>query len=246
MNKTAIKVFQELVRNKDFSVESMAKKLNKAKSTIYDCLSNLKTNHLLTDNELTESYKKLFLTYPYDFSFLTKNNLKILFLLENEISFTKIIKKSKKSRFTVNQLLKDLKNRGFVNKNNKLTLPELQGLINLIKKYQNNYFLKLPKTAIIIEQNKNRNLIQATKDTQLLLKKTAFSVMNVVSPYNYYTTKKIITKKDIFEDAKIISKTIREKLITALFYKKEKLKNDQQYEQIIQTKEFKDFAKENG
>lgn len=247
MNKTTIKVLQEIIRNKDFKVRNTAKKLNKAKTTVYDCLATLRKNNLLNKhNELTEAYKILFLTYPYDFSFLTKNNLPILFLLEDEISFTNIIRKSKKSRFTVNNLLKHLKNRGFINKNNKLLLQELINLIRTIKKYKNNYLIELPPTAVIIDKNEERNLIQATKNTQLPLKKTAFSVMDVVSPYNYYTTKKRITESDIFTDAKIISKTKREEFITALFYRKKKLKKDQKYEEIIHSREFSKFEKENG
>lgn len=252
MNKTTVKVLQELIRNRKFSVESTAKKLNKAKTTVYDCLSSLRKsslldkNNQLKDHEFAQAYKKLFLVCPYDFSFLTRNNLSILFLLEKEISFTDLIKKSKKSRFTVNQLLKHLKNRGFINKNNKLIFPELLALLKTIRKYQRNYLIELPLTAVIVDKDEERDLIQATKETQLPLKKTAFSAMKVISPYNYYTTKKRITEKDIFSDAKILSKTKREELITALFYKKEKIKKDQEYEQIIQSKEFKEFEKENG
>jgi predicted transcriptional regulator len=243
MNKTTVEVFQEMIRNKNFSVEGTAKKFNKAKTTIYDNLSIIK--HILQNDQLTKAYKTLFLTYPYDFSFLTKNNLTILFLLENEISFTEIIKKSKKSRFTVNNLLRHLKQRGFINKKNKIILLELLDLLKIIKKYQKNDFIKLPNTAVMIDQNGNRDLIQATTNTNLQLKKTAFSAMNIISPYNYYTTKKKVMSKDIFLDAKLISKTKREELITALFYKKEKIKKDPKYENIINTKEFKEFEKEN-
>jgi predicted transcriptional regulator len=250
MNKTTIKVLQEIIRNKEFSVESTAKTLNKAKTTIYDSLAKLRKNYLLnkknqlTNNEVTQAYKKLFLSFPYDFSFLTKNNLVILQLLEDDISFTKIIKLSKKSRFTVHQLLKQLRTRGFINKKNRFLFSELLDLLKIIKKYNNNHLIELPSTAVIIQQNEERNLIQATKETVLPLRKTAFSVMDVVSPYNYYTSKKRVTENDIFMDAKILAKTKREEFITALFYKRKKLKRDMQYEQLIKLKEFKDF--ENG
>lgn len=255
MNKTTVKVLQEIIRSK-FSVDSASKNLKKAKTTIYDCLSYLRKNDILNknnrlkDNELTDAYKKLFLTYPYDFSFLTKNNLKILLMLNKNISFIDIIKRSRLSRFTVHQLLKDLRNRGFIDENNVLIHPpELLSLLKTIRKYKDNHFLKLPDTAVIIGSDEERNLIQATKETSLPLHLTAFSaIKSIVSPYNYYTTKKRTTVHDIFDDAKIISKSKREQLITALFYDKnrKKLKKDISYEKIINSKEFKTFKIENG
>ncbi|MBU1622223.1 MAG: hypothetical protein KJ597_01475 [Nanoarchaeota archaeon] len=255
MNKTAIKVLQEIIRNKYFKIEDAARKLKKAKTTIYDCLAKLRKNNLLDknntlrSNQLTQAYKKLFIMYPYDFSFLTKNNLKILFLLDKERTFGEIIKKTKLSRYTVNQLLKQLRTRGFSNKRNKLTRPEeLISLIKTIQKFQQTYYLELPPTAVIIDDNEKRTLIQATKETDLPLKYTAFSAFNIkiIVPYNYYTTKKKVTFKDVFDDAKIISKTRREKLITALFYKKnrKRLKKDKEYEVLIASKEFKRMVKD--
>lgn len=256
MNKTTIKVLQEIIRNKNFSVESAAEKLGKARTTIYDCLAELRKSNILDkrnhleDNELTNAYKKLFLTYPYDFSFLSKNNIRILLLLEKEMPFTEIIQKSKLSRYTVNQLLKELKNRGFLNKKNKLVKPpELLSLLRIIKKTRSNNTLKLPNTAVIIKRSEKRDLIQATKETSLNLKPTAFSAFNVkiISPLNYYTTKKRVCMQDIFNDAKEISQTKREILITALFYykNKKKLKKNICYEEIINSKEFEEF-KENA
>lgn len=252
MNKTAVKVLQEIIRNRHFTVENTAKKLKKAKTTIYDCLAELRKGNILQQdnrpkqNELTEAYKRLFLAYPYDFSFLTKNNLKIFFQLNEERPFREIIKKSGLSRFTAHQLLRQLRNRGFINKKNKLIQPEeLVALIKTIKKFQQNHYVELPSTAVVIDENEERTLIRAAKDTQLPLKITAFSAFEAVSPYNYYTTKIKVTVQDIFNDAKTISKTRREKLITALFYKKNrnKLKKDQEYEELIKSKEFKEMER---
>lgn len=249
MNKTTIKVLQELIRDKDFSVEGTAKKLNKAKTTIYDCISTLRKKQILNkqnrlkNNELAEAYKKLFLTFPYDFSFLTTKNMAILLLLDKEISFTVLIKKSKRSRFTVNRLVRHLRSRGFTNKKNKLiSPPELLKLLIIIKKYKYNKIIQLPENAVIIGSNEKRDLILAK--ITLPLHKTAFSAFQeVISPHNYYTTKKRITRQDIFTDAKTISRTKREQLMAAFFYKKNRknLKKDKDYEMLIQSKEFKEF-----
>lgn len=255
MNKTTLIVLQEIIRNKDFNVEKVAKALGKAKTTIYDDLAELRKNNILNKNnelkvnELTNAYKLLFLKYPYDFSFLTDSNLKIIFILKDEISFGQTIKKSNLSRFTTHQLLKSLKNRGFVNKKNKLIAPkELIELVKVIEKFQNNTIIELPANAAVINDNQERKLIQTPKNIEIPLKKTAFSAFNIsiALPANYYSTKKKISTQDIFDDAKTISDSQREKLLTTLYYKKnrKKLKKDAEYEEVLKTEEFKEMNRQ--
>lgn len=257
MNKTAIKVLQEMVRNKEFTVEGAVRRLGKAKTTIYDCLASLRKQNILDvenhlqDNQLTQAYKRLFLAYPYDFSFLTTNNLKILFFLDCERSFGDIVRQTGLSRYTVHRLLKELRRRGFVTKKNKLIQPqELITVIVVIKKFQQTVQLRLPATAVIVDDNEQRSLIRTTKGTTLPLKPTAFSAftIKIVLPHRYYTTKKRVTVQDIFDDAKIISYTRREKLLTALFYKKNrrKLQKDQEYEELICSEEFREMSSSYG
>ncbi|MBI4980514.1 winged helix-turn-helix domain-containing protein [Candidatus Woesearchaeota archaeon] len=248
MNKTTIIILQELIRNQDCSIASLANKLKKAKTTIYDCFHALRAaqilnqNNQLTNNELTTAFKQLILSYPYDFSFLTTNDLKILFLLQKPITFKKLLAQTKLSRFTINQLLKQLKSRGFVNKQNQLIAPkELVILVKLIKKSQENISFELPPNAVIISHQEDHDIILS--DQPLPLKPTAFSALNAVSPHYYYTTKKKLTLQGVFNDAKTITSSKREELITALFYKKnrKRIKKDDYYEQIINTQEFKEF-----
>jgi len=236
MNKTEIKVLQEIIRNNDFDAISLSQKLNKSPSRIYGCLQKIKP---LLGNHLIESYKKIFLTYPYDFSFLTKTNIKILSLLP--LAFTELIHKTKLSRFTIHQLLRQLKNRGFVDKKNRIINKELAELIQNLKKYPT--LISLPLDAVTVYQDSEHDIILS--DTILSLTLTAFSAFDVnIQPLHYYyTTKKNITKQDIFDDAKILSKDKRDQLITALFYYKHRkeLKEEKIYEQIITSKEFGEY-----
>ncbi len=248
MNKTTILLLQELIRNPNHPTANLVNKLKKAKTTIYDCFRTLRTAQILTqnnqlnNNELTIAFKQLFLSYPYDFSFLTTNNLKILYLLQEPITFQKLLAQTKLSRFTVNQLLRQLKSRGFVNKQNQLIAPkELIVLIKQLKKSQENVSFELPPNGVVISHLEDHDIILS--DQPLPLKPTAFSALNVISPHYYYTTKKKSTLQNIFSDAKTIASSRREELITGLFYKKnhKKLKTDQYYEQLISTQEFKEF-----
>ncbi|MEK6938575.1 MAG: hypothetical protein AABX04_06010 [Nanoarchaeota archaeon] len=233
MNKTELKVLQEIIRNKESNVSSLSQKLKKSPSRIYGCLQKLKP--LLT-NPLIESYKKLFLSQPYDFSFLTPTNLKILLKLPS--TFTKLVKETKLSRFTVHQLLRQLKNRGFINQSNEIINPELLELLQTLKKYPTP--LSLPVDAVIVYQDQEHDLILS--ETPLKLSPTAFSAFDVnIQPlHRYYTTKIKPTKQDIFEDAKLLSKDKRDQFITALFYYKHRkeLKEDKEYQEIIESKEF--------
>ncbi len=248
MNKTTLLLLQELIRNPKVSIANLANKLQKAKTTIYDCFHALRAaqilnqNNQLTNNELTIAFKQLFLSYPYDFSFLTTNNLKILFLLQQPITFKKLLTQTKLSRFTINQLLRILKSRGFINRQNQLITPkELIVLIKQLKKSQENISFELPQNAVIISHQEDHDIILS--DQPLPLKPTAFSALNVISPHYYHTTKKKSTFQDVFNDAKTIASSKREELITALFYKKnrKRIKKDTFYEQIINTSEFKEF-----
>lgn len=247
MNKTTIKTLQLMIRENKF-VQDIAKSLNKSRSNIYSCLADLRQEQILDKdnnlkkNRLVDSYKLLFLKYPYDFSFLTENNLKILLLLVEGESFGRLIKKIKLSRYTVNTLLKELRGRGYINKKNKLLRPkELIELVKTIKYYKEHFIIELPDSAVFLD----KEIIQS--EANLPLNKTAFSVFNIsiISPHKYYTTKKKISKMEIFQDARKISETMRERLITAIYYKKNNLK-DEEYGKIIKTKEFKDFYKQNG
>ena len=251
MNKTSVKVLQILIRDNFPSVKSIANQLSKAKTTIYDCMAELRQETILSkenklrENDLTKSLKLLFLKHPYDFSFLTKTNLKVLSIITAEHDFQNIIKTSKLSRYTVHQLLRNLKKRGFVNRKNKLTQPkELIAVINTLQQK----YIELPASATVVFEDNKRKIIQATKKTILPLKPTAFSAFNIMlaSPYNYYTTKKRPSKKDIFEDAKVLSSTKREKLLTALFYKKNIKQKDEEYEKIIKSPEFREIEKDYG
>ncbi len=248
MNKTTILLLQELIRNPNSPTASLANKLKKAKTTIYDCFCTLRTAQILTqnnqlnNNELTIAFKQLFLSYPYDFSFLTTNNIKILYLLQEPITFQKLLAQTKLSRFTINQLLRQLKSRGFVNKQNQLIAPkELIVLIKQLKRSQENISFELPSNAVVISHQEDHDIILS--DQPLPLKLTAFSALNVISPHYYYTTKNKSTPQGIFNDARTIASSRREELITGLFYKKnhKKLKTDQYYDQLINTQEFKEF-----
>ena len=247
MNKTTVKTLQLIIRENK-SVQDIAKSIGKSKNNIYSSFADLRKcnildkNNKLNKNELLDAYKLLFLKYPYDFSFLTKNNLEILFLLIKGDSFSNLIKRTNLSRYTVNQLLKELKKRGFVDRENKLIQPnELIELIEVIKYYHSHNMIELPGSAVFL----TKEIIQS--EMALPLNKTAFSAFNigVISPHKYYTTKKKITKKDIFQDARKISRTTREKFIMAVYYKNNNLK-DEEFDRIIQTKEFNEFYKENG
>lgn len=251
MNHTTVKVLQEIIRQNNFDVTSLSQKLHKAKTTIYDCFANLRKSLILTknnhlqDNELTHAYQQLFLVHPYDFSFLTPTNLKILLLLDQERSMQDIIKKSKLSRFTVHQLLRELKNRGFVNKRNKLiSPPQLLHLLKIIKKNQENTVIALPPNATVLAHEADHDII--ISETTLPLQPTAFSAFNVVSPHHYYSTKKQVTTQDIFNDAKTISSSKREQLMIAVYYKKnrKKLASDPEFEKLIKSPEYQEF--ENG
>lgn len=248
MNKTTILLLQELICNPNSPTASLANKLKKAKTTIYDCFRMLRTAQILTqnnqlnNNELTIAFKQLFLSYPYDFSFLTTNNLKILYLLQEPITFQKLLAQTKLSRFTINQLLRQLKSRGFVNKKNQLIAPkELIALIKQLKRSQENISFELPPNAVVISHQEDHDIILS--DQPLPLKSTAFSALNVISPHYYYTTKKKSTSQDTFNDAKTITSSRREELITGLFYKKnrKRIKKDLIYDQLINTREFKEF-----
>jgi len=247
MNKTTIKTLQLIIRENK-SIKDIAKSLNKSKNNIYSSFADLRNNKILdkhnnlNKNELVEFYKLLFLKYSYDFSFLTKNNLKILFLLLRGETFSNLIKQTKLSRYTVNQLLKELRNRGYLNQDNKLIQPlELINLIKTIKYYQEHFIVDLPDSAVFL----TKEIIQS--EVELPLNKTAFSAFNtkIISPHKYYTIKNKITKQEIFQDAQKISETIREKFITAIYYIKNSLK-DEEFDKLIRTKEFKEFYNENG
>ncbi len=251
MNHTTVNVLQEIIRQNNFDVTSLSQKLHKAKTTIYDCFASLRKSLILTknnhlqDNELTQAYQQLFLVNPYDFSFLTPTNLKILLLLDQERGMQEIIKKSKLSRFTVHQLLRELKNRGFVNKKNKLiSPPQLLHLLTIIKKNQENTIITLPPNATILTHKADHNII--ISETTLPLQPTAFSAFNVVSPHRYYSTKKQVTTQEIFNDAKAIATSKREQLMIAVYYKKnrKKLVFDSEFEKLIKSSEYQEF--ENG
>lgn len=251
MNHTTIKVLQEIIRTNNFDVTSLSQKLHKAKTTIYDCFARLRKslilakNNLLLDNGLTQAYQQLFLVHPYDFSFLTHTNLKILLLLDQERSMKEIIKKSKLSRFTVHQLLRELKNHGFVNRKNKLiTPPQLLHLLTIIKKNQENTVIVLPPNATVLAYQADHDII--ISETTLPLQPTAFSAFNVVSPHHYYSTKKKVTTPDIFNDAKAIATSKREQLMIAVYYRKnrKKLAFDPDFEKLIKSAEYQEF--ENG
>ncbi|MBT4858315.1 hypothetical protein HON49_04020 [archaeon] len=255
MNKTTVKILQEIIRDPLFSIANASTKFKKAPTTIYDCTTKLRKLKILSNknkllnNELTTAYKKLFITHPYDFSFLTKNNIQILKHMLKEITFQELIIKSKKSRFTVNQLIKNLKQRGFANKQNKIIEPkELIKTIKTIIKYEQNNIIDLPPSAITIYHCKDRNIIQTTKETKLNLNKTSFSAFKfkIITPRNYYTTLKKISIRKIFNDAEKTSKNKREHLLTAMYYYKnrKKLRKNKFYDELIKTEEFQELKKE--
>lgn len=228
MNKTTVKVLQLIIRkNNRLKPIEIADKLNKTVKNIYFCLKKLEEQNILNkkkelkENKLTNEYKKLFIKYPYDFSFLTTTNMKIISQLTKKQQFFEIISRTNKSRFSVHKILKELRTRGFVDTNNEFTGPE--EIINIIEINKNKQKeINLPSGAFVLIENDNRKIIQTIKKVKLDLYKTAFSAMKKVNEpsHNYYTTQ--LTKpikEDIIKDALEIQQSQRERNIIEKFRK---------------------------
>jgi len=254
LSKTDIQVLQESIRT-NASTYRIAEKLGKANSTVYDSIHELQKQEILDknkrimNNRMAKSLKKLILLYPYDFSFISGKNTRLLKAILVPKTFSEIMKETGLSRTKVSKTLKNLTGRAFVTKEKQkycLTHPaELVDAIGAMEEVT-----PAPAKAVLLREKPMLYLLNKPGKMDKFL--TGFSLFTekgvpIETYYDLYRNTRP-NLQDIFDDAEAAAKTMKEKLILGLFYVKyrKRLKKNKGIEEILRTKDFMEMRSDYG
>ena len=253
LSKTQIRILEIMTRKGLNSVKFLSSELALDRSTIYRAMKSLRKQGFLTKNRIARTnhaqlLKSVLIKYPYSFTFLAGSNMKILFLLTRPHKPSDIIRKTKLSKSQVFKTLSTLKERGILRKiNNKWvlnkTIPELEDFLNSYRQYLS-LDTHLPDYATMVWKGKESFIAICPKGKSLEGSLTAFSRFNefgiqIQTAKNYYYfPKKKLNVQEIFDHSLRIADTIREKILCAVFYlkNKPKLKKNKKIEDILKGK----------